>query len=124
MLVLLQAEPALSLARDQEELQVQINTTTSPLEPLDVPDPDLIVRSSDFVEFRVHEAVLAVASPYFREQLSQLSDNESVDGLPVLRFDSEDSELLRSLLSLLYPTPAVKPKSYENVSYLLADCQR
>jgi hypothetical protein len=124
MLVLLQAEPALSLARDQEELQVQINTTTSPLEPLDVPDPDLIVRSSDFVEFRVHEAVLAVASPYFREQLSQLSDDESVDGLPVLRFDSEDSELLRSLLSLLYPAPAVKPKSYEKVSYLLADCQR
>ena len=66
-----------------------------------------------------------MVSPFFGERLSllQSSDNESVDGLPVVRL-SEDAELLNSLVSMLYPVYAVEPKTYEKVLDLLAACKK
>jgi hypothetical protein len=118
ILNLLQAESALSLVRDQENPQAQTNTITSPSETFKVPSPNLIIRSSDIVDFRVHKQVLAMASPFFEDLLSlpQPFDSESVDGLPVVEL-SEDSELLNTLVSMLYPVPTVIPKSYEKVLY-------
>jgi hypothetical protein len=117
----LQAESALLLVQDQENSQAQINSAISPVESFDVPDANLIVRSSDLVDFLVHKPVLAMASPFFKDLLSlpQPSDGEFVDGLPVVQL-SEDSEVLNTLVSMLYPIPTVKPKSYEKVLYLLA----
>jgi hypothetical protein len=62
-----------------------------------------------------------MASPLFKDLLSlpQPSDGESVDGLPVVQL-SEDSELLRSLISMLYPIYTVMPNSYEKVLYFSA----
>jgi hypothetical protein len=110
---------------DQEDHQDQINTTAFPSETFDVPDANFIIRSSDLVDFRVHKPVLAMASPFFKDLLSlpQPSDSESVDGLPVVQL-SEDSELLNSLVSMLYPVPTAIPKSHEKVLYLLATCQQ
>jgi hypothetical protein len=125
MLNLLQAESALSLVQDQENPESQINTPTSPLETIDVSDTNFIIRSSDLVDFRVHKSVLATASPFFKDLLSlpQPSDSESVDGLPLVQV-SEFSELLNSLVSMLYPFQTVIPSSYEKVLYLLATCQQ
>jgi hypothetical protein len=66
-----------------------------------------------------------MASPVFKDLLSltQPSDGESVDGLPVVQL-SEDSDLLSSLVSMLYPLHSIIPKSYEKVLYLLAACQK
>ena len=110
--------------KERDNSQTPVNPTTSP-EPLDVPDANLILRSSDLVNFRVHKPVLAMASPFFRDLLSlpQPSDSESVEGLPVVQL-SEDAELLISLVSMLYPIQPVIPNSYENVLYLLAACQK
>jgi hypothetical protein len=96
-----------------------------PLGTLDVSDANFIIRSSNFVDFRVHKSILAMASPIFKDLLSlpQPSDNETVDGLPVVQL-SESSELLSSLISILYPVPAVIPKSYDKVLYLFAPCRR
>ena len=118
MLHVLQAESALSLVRDQEDNQDQINTTTSPSETFNSSDGNLILRSSDLVDFRVHKPVLAMASPFFKDLLSlpQPSDAESVGGIPVVRL-FEHSELLNCLVSMLYPVPTVIPKSYEKVLY-------
>jgi hypothetical protein len=115
-----QAESGLSLVRDQEDPQAQINTTTSPLEPFDAPDANLIIQSSDLVNLRVHKPVLAMASPFFKDLLSlpQPSDSETVDGLPVVRM-TESSEVLNSLVSILYPVHTIVPNSYEKVLYLL-----
>ena len=87
----------------------------------DAPDADLIIRSSDDVSFLVHKLVLAVASPIFKDLLSlpQSSNNETVDGLLVVRLP-ESSGLLECLVSMLYPIPTVKPKPYEKVSYPFA----
>ena len=109
--------------QEREDPQAQINPVTSTLEHFDVSDTNLIIRSADLVDFRVHKLVLAVASPFFKDLLSlpQPSDGEYVDGIPVVSF-SEDSELLSSLISMIYPVRTVMPNSYEKVSYLLPTC--
>ena len=92
---------------------------------LNVPEANIILRSSDQVNFRVHKSLLAMSSPFFEHLLSlpQPSDSEIVDGLPVVQL-FEDAELLSSLVSLLYPIPPVIPGSYEKVFALLAACQK
>jgi len=70
MLNLFQAESALSLVQEREDLQSQVNPATFPLEPPDVSDASLVIRSSDFVNFRVHKTVFAAASPFFKDLLS------------------------------------------------------
>jgi hypothetical protein len=111
--------------RDLEDPQAQITSNASPLEPFDAPGANIIIRSSDIVDFRVHQPVLAMASPFFKDLLSlpEPSDSESIDGLPVVQL-SEDSELLNTLVSMLYPIPMVVPKSHDKVWYFLATCQQ
>lgn len=110
--------------REHENPQARINLTISRLEPFHVPDANLVIRSSDLVDFQVHKSVLAMTSPFFRDLLSlpQPSDSESIDGLPVIQL-TEDSELLNSLVSILYPIPTVIPNSYEKVFHLLSTCR-
>ena len=117
----IQAESALSLVRELPEREdPQINSAASPSQPFDVPEANLILRSSDVVDFRVHKPLLAMASPFFKDLLSlpQPSDSETVDGLPMVQL-SESSELLNSLVSILYPVPTVVPDSYEKVLYFI-----
>jgi len=118
ILNLLQAESALSLrvVREKEDPQARINSNTDPPKVFNVSDANLIIRSSDLVDFRVHKSVLAMVSPFFQHMLSlpQPFDSESVDGLPVVQF-SEGSELLNSLISLLYPIRTVVPNAFEKV---------
>jgi hypothetical protein len=119
VLILLQAESVLSLVHEQEDYQSQINPTPSPpSKRLDLPDANIIIRSSDLVYFRLHKSVLALVSPFFEDLLSlpQPSDGETVDGLPVVQL-SEDSELLNSLVSIIYPVRRVIPSSYEKVLF-------
>jgi len=118
-----QAESDLSLVQERGDPQSGINPAISPLEPSGFSDANFVIRSSDFVDFKVHKDVLAVASPFFKDLLSlhQPPDSESVDGLPVVQL-SEDSELLSTLVSMLYPLRPVVPNSYDKVLSLLAAC--
>ena len=90
-----------------------------------MPEASIILQSSDHAKFRVHKSVLAMSSPFFKDLLSlpQPSDDELVDGLPVVELP-EDAGLLNSLISLLYPISPVIPSSYEKVFALLAACQK
>ncbi|KAH9066069.1 hypothetical protein EDB83DRAFT_2291529 [Lactarius deliciosus] len=92
---------------------------------LDVPDANIIIRSSDKVNFRVHKSLLSMSSPFFSDLLSlpQPPDDELVDGLPVIQL-SEDADLLNSLVSLLYPISPYIPGSCEHAFALLAACQK
>ena len=118
--------------QEREDSQAQINATAAPPEnlperpvPLDMADANLIVQSSDLVNFRIHKSVLGTASPFFKDQLSlpQPSDGKTIDGLPVVQLP-EDAELLHSLVSMLYPVDPIIPKSYDKVLYLLGTCQK
>ena len=92
---------------------------------LDIFDANVILRSSDQVNFRVHKGVLAMSSPFFKDLLSlpQPPLDILVDGLPVIQVP-ENADLLISLVSLLYPIPPVIPRSYKEVFALLAACQK
>src|SRR5258708_19285203 len=118
----LKAESGLCFVEEREypQTQIQSHTSESPLEPFDVPDPDLILRSSDLVDFRVHKPVLTMASPVFKDLFTHPppSDSKSNDHLPVVKLP-EDSELINSLISVIYPVDKAVPNSYEKVLYLL-----
>ena len=89
-------------------------------------EADLIVRASDLITFPVHKLVLASSSPIFRDMFSTLpwpQNNEMVNGLPVVDV-SEDSMLVRSLITILYPIPPEIPASYDIILDLLAAAQK
>lgn len=127
LMFFVQAESALALVREREDFHVQVNSTTSVRGALNLPDANLVVQSSDLVNFHVHQSVLAITSPVFKDMFSHEepseSGSESVDGLPVVKV-TEDAELLKSLFSILYPVRLVIPSSYKKVLYLLAACQK
>jgi hypothetical protein len=102
--------------RIKADPQARINSNTDLPKAFNVSDANLIIRSSDLVDFRVHKSVLAMVSPFFQRLLSlpQPFDSESVDGLPVFQF-SKRSDLLNSLISLLYPIRTVVPNAFEKV---------
>ncbi|KAH9018777.1 hypothetical protein EDB83DRAFT_172762 [Lactarius deliciosus] len=100
-------------------------TTLSLPECVDVSQADIIVRSSDYVDFRVHKLILATSSPVFKDMfsLSRPSNNEAVDELPIVQL-SEDAELVRALITALYPIPFEIPASYDRILALLAAAQK
>ncbi|KAL1941207.1 hypothetical protein VTO73DRAFT_7419 [Trametes versicolor] len=84
--------------------------------PFDLPTADLILRTSDLVDFRVHSQVLGLASAFFAAMLAlpeptigtphpstHDTDAASKDA-PVIPV-SEDSTTLELLLRLVYPMP-------------------
>jgi hypothetical protein len=55
--------------------------------------------------------------------LPRHQNNEMVNGLPVVDI-SEDAELVRSLITMLYPIPSEIPVSYDRTLALLAAAQK
>ena len=112
-----------------------LGTETSPRSPpavsltlpesLDLCEADVIVRTSDLTNFPVHKSVLASSSWVFRDMftLPWPPNNEMVNGLPVVDI-SEDAELVRSLITILYPIHSELPSSYERILALLATAQK
>jgi len=101
-------------------------TATLPLpEFFEVGDADIVLQSSDSANFRVHKSILASSSQFFKDMLSlpQPSSSETVDGLPVVRLP-EDAQIVRALITVLYPIPSEIPSSYERVLALLGAAQK
>ncbi|KAH9023515.1 hypothetical protein EDB84DRAFT_1564687 [Lactarius hengduanensis] len=90
-------------------------------ECLDISEADVIVRSSDGADFLVHKAILASSSPVFRDMFSlpRSPNSEAVGELATVEI-SEDAELVRSLITILYPIPSEIPASYDKILALLA----
>ncbi|KZT07326.1 uncharacterized protein LAESUDRAFT_124345, partial [Laetiporus sulphureus 93-53] len=80
--------------------------------PVDAPAPfnkstaDVILRSSDGVDFRVKKAIIAEASTFFESMFTrprlQAASDEYRDGLPVIPM-TEDKNTLEKLLRICYP---------------------
>ncbi|KAJ3483255.1 hypothetical protein NLI96_g6436 [Meripilus lineatus] len=72
------------------------------LPPFDRSDATLIIRSSDFIDFRLHKETIILASSHFERILKTPPVSLSVDSLP--QYDvPEDSETLDCLFRLIYP---------------------
>ncbi|OBZ74093.1 hypothetical protein A0H81_06248 [Grifola frondosa] len=77
--------------------------------PFDREDADIVLCSSDLVHFRVHSAILRMASPYLRDKLTESSQElpdcckestTALRSLPVITL-AEDSLTISSLGCLL-----------------------
>ena len=90
-----------------------------------MPNADVLIWSSDNINFRVRRSILATSSPFFGDlfSLPQLSDHEVINGLPFLPLP-EDAEVLDSLMSFLYPVSPKLPNSKDKNLTLLAACQK
>lgn len=74
-------------------------TTTSPFNSIDA---DLILRSSDEVEFQIHRYAMTMASPVFQNVLSLPQPADPLNGPPVVDLP-EDSRTLYTILRICYP---------------------
>ncbi|KZT72299.1 hypothetical protein DAEQUDRAFT_29520 [Daedalea quercina L-15889] len=74
--------------------------------PFDRADADLILRTADNVDFRVHKLTMRMASEIFEEmfRLGYAAPMEDdADGIPVVRV-TEPSHIFDALLHIIYPT--------------------
>ncbi|GBE89538.1 hypothetical protein SCP_1602000 [Sparassis crispa] len=96
--------------------------------PFDNPAANIILRSSDNIDFCVHSVVLSEASPFFKDMFSlqqPLVDHIKPDGLDEYRDGrpvivvGEDSRTLDSLLRLCYPITDPELKELTEVRAVL-----
>ncbi|OJA08969.1 hypothetical protein AZE42_06838 [Rhizopogon vesiculosus] len=87
-------------------------TFTAPV-PFDNPDCDIILRSSDGVDFHVFKVILSLVSPVFKDMFT-LPPAESDSSVPVISVE-ETSTTLNSLLLLCYPATTPTFNSLERV---------
>lgn len=82
--------------------------------PFDNPKADLIIRSSDTVDFRVFSFILGMSSDVFSTMLEacQASSGDVRDGCPIIQLQ-EDSLTLDHLLRVIYPR---KAPTFDDVS--------
>ncbi|KAF8630128.1 hypothetical protein AX15_003084 [Amanita polypyramis BW_CC] len=85
----------------------QPNTTQAD-PPAKAPEPfdstvngNVILRSSDLVDFFVIEGLIRLVSPFF-DGMFPLKKHHEIDGRPIINL-SEDSKVLHALLSMIYP---------------------
>ena len=91
--------------------------------PFDHPQADVILRSSDNIDFRVFKLFLSLASPVFETMfgLPQPSegadpDEETKDGLPVVSVP-EGSKTLDALLRFCYPSTLAEDPSLDGFMF-------
>ncbi|KAI0642184.1 hypothetical protein C8Q79DRAFT_1013484 [Trametes meyenii] len=86
----------------------KVAPTRTPLEsvgyPFDAPDADLILRSSDGIEFRVSRTVMTLASPAFLGRTLASCDEDAENKGGPVHVMAEDSVVVDALLRSCYPT--------------------
>ena len=101
---------------------------SEPPHPFDSPHADVILRSSDGVDFRVRKAILAEASSVFQSMFSLpaeqatdgavAADSSDVQDLPIVPM-SEDRTSLEGTLRLCYPPDeSLRKMTLDTISHL------
>jgi len=106
------------------ESEDQAVTVTDANAPFDNPDADVIIRSSDNVDFRVLKLFLSWASPFFGDMFglpqgpagSISEEQETRDGIPVIQV-TEKSQVMETLLKFCHPNHA--PAAFKTVEEIL-----
>jgi hypothetical protein len=93
--------------------------------PFDRIEADLIIRSSDQVDFHVHKVVLGIASVVFEDMFTAPGPppHEKEQDVPIINL-IEDSRTLHHLLTMIYPVDPIIPETIEDALFLLATCQK
>ncbi|EED85528.1 predicted protein [Postia placenta Mad-698-R] len=90
--------------------------------PFDRTDADVILQSSDEVQFRVHRVILALASPVFADMFGlpppRAPDGTTMEAIQTV-YITESSHVLRILLDMCYPVTNVQFSSLDDVHAVL-----
>lgn len=122
-----QLSPLTTLMSDSEALDDTLEpsptSTDTPTRtassPFDREDADLIIRTSDGIDFCVHTPVLSVASPVLNGILSnRMGIISDPDGRQVLRLP-EKSDTIEPLLKLCYPVSRPQLRSLRQIRDVL-----
>ena len=95
----------------------------------DEADADVILRSSDHVDFRVHKVILSLASPVFKDMFNMsqpphLTDtDEPHDDLQVIAVE-EDADTLDFVLRNIYPVPSPIVAKIDDLRFVLGPSQK
>ncbi|KAH7922633.1 hypothetical protein BV22DRAFT_1131288 [Leucogyrophana mollusca] len=91
-------------------------------DPFDHPDADIILRSSDGVDFRTFKIILSLSSPVFRDMFSVPQPPHAQDSTsaPPAVLVSEDSKTLRALLLHCHPCSACFHANFDNLNDIVA----
>jgi len=111
------SDPPISTDSDSNHQEVIITDAKA---PFNSPDAEVIIRSSDNVDFRVFKSFLSSVSNVFKDMFAVPQgpvdiarvDQEMRDGLPVIPM-TEESQIVETLLAFCYPNiltsiPALK----------------
>ena len=82
-----------------------------PPSPFSFPDGDIILRSADNVDLRVHTTLLSVASPFFRDMFSLPKTSNELQTIQM----TEEADVLVTILRLIYPLEEPSPYASELV---------
>ncbi|KAI0675715.1 hypothetical protein C8Q78DRAFT_345117 [Trametes maxima] len=93
--------------------------TTRAAAPFDREDADIVLRSSDNVEFHVHRIILSLASPVFADMLTLPQPPGDNPARPVVDV-SEDSETFGIFLRICYPLAEPRLTSFPLIRKVLA----
>ena len=87
----------------------------------DAPDADVIIRSSDGKELRIHQFILSLTSPVFQRMFG-LPQSTRPSEIPIIDFP-ESSDILQPFLQYLYPRspPKISDISMWEALYTIAD---
>lgn len=86
--------------------------------PFDDDDADIILRSSDGLNFRVYKVLLAKASPVFKDMLSMPQTHDDVQIVPL----TDNGAILEKMLRLIYPIYNAPYESLDDVSNIITIC--
>jgi hypothetical protein len=89
----------------------------------DAEDADLVLRTADSEEFRVHRCILSVASPVFRDMFAFPQPHESTPQLPYVDLP-ETTTTLDILLRYVYPIPSPKIEDFVTLTNVLVSAEK
>ncbi|OJA08961.1 hypothetical protein AZE42_06845 [Rhizopogon vesiculosus] len=92
--------------------------TSTAQEPFDNPDCDIILRSSDGVDFHVFKFIISHVSSVFKDMFTHPQAESDVSSVPVISV-KESSTTLNSLLLLCYPATIPTFNSLEDAEDVL-----
>ncbi|KAL1941195.1 hypothetical protein VTO73DRAFT_7407 [Trametes versicolor] len=97
-------QPLSGVVTGASQLSTSAQQSRQASAPFDRDDADLILRSSDNIDFHVHRVILTLASPVLAGMFSIPQPPVIGSGRPVVNV-SEDGEALDVLLRICYPEP-------------------
>ncbi|EIW63225.1 uncharacterized protein TRAVEDRAFT_161394 [Trametes versicolor FP-101664 SS1] len=83
------------------------SSPSAPAAPFDAstPDTNIILRSSDGIDFHVYKVILAIVSPILKSMFTILDDSDTSPASPQIIPLAENASTLEHVLRLCYPVP-------------------